>query len=140
MNSSKDQAQLSIEELMEIAKNPLEKDKNADLPMIKRFIVSDNLEQGTDWVPAAVIWDRYLSWATINKITAFTLVHFFKEFKNYFNKKKFKGGVLYQLSQKGFDLSPENLALINAAHVAERRTSNGKKKKNPRDKKKSEAI
>lgn len=135
MNSSKDQSQLTIEELMEIAKNPLTVDENKGLAPVRRFIIGDGVEEGTDEIPAALVWDRYLNWATINNIEVIGNVQFFKELRLYFNKKRSNNGITYSLSQNGFDMSPEYLTLINSAHVAKRRTSSGKKNQNPRSKK-----
>lgn len=132
MNSD-DQTKLSIEELMEIAKHPLKKDPASELAPVKRFIVSAGLKDGDNRIPAAVIWDRYLTWATENNIKIVSLIAFFKEFAKYYNRITTKYGRVYLLSHDGFDLSDENLQRVNLTHVA-KRISNGKKKKNPRKK------
>lgn len=132
--TNNDQSKLSIEELMEIAKHPLKDDGTKNLPPVKRFIVSYGIVAGDDLVPGAVIWDVYINWAHINQVPTLPITTFFQDFKLYFEHKKTNKGVQYRISQNGFDLSPENIALINSAHVASKRTSNGKKKNNPRKK------
>ena len=134
MNSSDDQTKLSIEELMEIAKHPLKDDGTKDLPPVKRFIVSTGISADKTLVPASLIWDKYITWAEHNKVHSLPLTTFFRDFKNYFDQKTTNKGSHYLISQNGFDLSAENLALVNSSHVTAKRTSNGKKKSNPRKK------
>lgn len=119
---------------MELAKNPLKDDGTKDLPPVKRFIVSYGISAGTDKVPASIIWDAYVTWAALNKTPSLPITTFFKDFANYFPRKTTNKGRHYLISQNGFDLSPEHKAVVNSVHVTAKRTSNGKKKSNPRKK------
>lgn len=122
---NKDQSELTLEQLMEIAKNPLPEDEYKNLPPVKRFIIADGLQQGTEKIPAALIYDRYLTWAKYNKLRPVSNSTFFKEFKLNFTKVRTQTGFAYLLSPKGFDLSPERLISINSQRKG---NSNGNKK------------
>ncbi len=126
MEQKKDLATLTLEELMEIAKLPLKDDETKNLPPVRRFIVSDGLQEGNDQIPAALIYDRYLNWSKINNLHPISMVHFFKELKLYYKKSKIQTGLVYFLSAKGFDLSPHKLATAISNQSA-KRTSRGKK-------------
>ena len=114
----------SVQELMEIAKNPIKDDEFKKLPPAKRFVSSAGIIQGTDKVPAALIYDRYLNWCESYKLRPVSLRTFFQEFKLYFDKVKYGNGFAYIMSCKGFNMSPEHLAMINNR----KRNSSGKKK------------
>ena len=117
---------MTIEELMEIAKNPLkEVDEFKHLPPVRRFIASDKIEHGDVKIPANLIYDRYLKWAANSKLETISNVKFFQELALYFNKIRTTEGYAYLMSPSGFNMSPEYLKLINADR---KRISNGKKK------------
>ena len=129
MEDKKDMAKLSVEELMEIAKLPLKEKKNSNLTPIKQFIVGDNLENGTDKIPAGVVYCRYEKWALINNITPLTFRKFLSQFKNYYKKVLVSNKAYYLLSPKGFDLSLQNIAQTTEKLAPKKRNSSGKKGK-----------
>lgn len=55
----KDIKNFSVEQLMEIAKKPLKEDEFKKLPPVRRFIVSDKVQDGDYPIPAVLIYDRY---------------------------------------------------------------------------------
>ncbi len=113
-----------ILKLVEIAKNPLPEDETVKLPPVKRFMVSDGVELGTEKIRATLIYDRYVKWCAKVKIVELSSVEFFKELALYTTKKVTGKGTFYHLSPKGFNMTPEYLALVN-----QNRMSGGKKKK-----------
>ena len=128
--SKTDLKKLSPEQLMQIAKHPIKEDEYKKLPPVKRFIVSDKLEDGKEAIPAALIYDRYVKWCNIYKLKPLSIPQFFKEFAKHFNKVRLQKGNGYILSPKGFDLSPQGIAEVNERYTApKKRISNGKKKK-----------
>lgn len=134
MTQPKDMALLTPEELMEIAKLPLKEDTELKhLPPIKQFIIGDNIQEGEDCIPAALIYDRYQTWAKINNILDIGNVKFFQELAIYFKKIRKTHNYTYQMSQNGFDLSAENIERVNSKSA--RRNSRGFRKK--QEKKKS---
>jgi hypothetical protein len=133
MNQPKDLSKLTPEELMEIAKLPLKDDGKKTLPPVKAFIVGDGIQEGEDLIPAALVYDRYQTWAKINNIEDVGIVKFFKDLQIYFTKIRKTYGYFYKMSQNGFDLSPEHIEYVNSKTV--KRNSSGWKK---RQKKKKE--
>lgn len=121
---------LSIQELMEIAKNPIkEEDEFKHLPPVRRFIVSDKIQHGDYKIPAILIYDRYARWANKHKLEIISQVKFFKELALYFNKIRISEGFAYIMSPEGFNLSPDYLHIVNNR----KRNSNGKNKKNKKE-------
>lgn len=130
---SKNIEKLTFEQLMELAKLPV-KEPNKKLSQVKRFIISDGLKEGSDAIPASLIYSRYKEWCTINIQEPLSLVKFFKEFKLYY-KKIIKDQLShYLLSAHGFDFSLEKI-FESKKDITEKRTSqrgnNTKKKKQP---------
>lgn len=117
-------------ELMEIAKNPIKDDEFKKLPMVQRFMLSDDVQPGDYKIPASLIYDRYLQWAERFKVKPLNIVQFFKDLALYADKKSTSSGMFYLLSPKGFDLSPQYLAMVNA----KKRISRGTKKKTTKTK------
>lgn len=123
-------SEMSLQELMEIAKNPIKEDEFRKLTPVKRFVMADGVEVGDYKMPAALIYDRYVKWAEKYKVRPLNKVEFFKEFAKYFNKSRTSDGFVYMTSTKGFDLSPDYLAIIKEQHKVTKgkRTSSGGKK------------
>lgn len=116
--------------LIAIAKNPLPEDelkRRFKEQPVKRFVVSDGLEDGDVLIQAFVIYHRYKKWAETYRVTPISNKAFFTEFSMYFPKKQQKNGIFYRLSPKGFNLSPEYVELI-------RKQINGTKKKKAKKK------
>lgn len=111
--SSRDLSTLSPEELMELAKNPIKKEKDKNLSPVKAFIVSEDLQKGETQVPGIVVYDRYSEWCENNSIERLSVTAFFKEFKFYFTKKVTKFGAVYLLDSEGFDLSVEHKKILS---------------------------
>lgn len=126
----KDVTQMSLQELMEIAKNPIKEDEFRKLTPARRFILSDGVEAGDYKMPALLIYDRYVKWANAYKIKPVNKVEFFKEFAKYFKKSRTTEGFVYLMSPKGFDLSLEYLAIIKEKYkIAKvKRNSSGTQK------------
>lgn len=119
-------SEMTLEELAQLAKTPLKEDETlAKLPVIRRFIIQDELENGDYKVPAVLIYDRYKDWCQSNQMQIKGYVAFFKEFKHYFKRVQQRDGIFYILSPKGFDLSPQKL--LEAKATFRKRISNGKK-------------
>lgn len=129
--------ELSIDELMKIAKNPVkEDDNNKHLSLTKRFIMANNLKDfPTADVPAYMIFYRYLHWANINNIKPDSDSTFFKEFKLFFKSRIKTNGVYYYISPEGFDLSIENKEILR-----EKWNSRGKNKKEKNQKSKKTSF
>lgn len=122
---------LSIQELMEIAKNPIkEVDEFKHLPPVRRFIASDKIQNGEYRIPANLIYDRYLKWCLRSKVESISAVKFFQELALYFNKIKTNQGYSYLMNPEGFDLSPEYLKIVNSNR---KRISYAKKTKNKKE-------
>lgn len=118
-----------ILKLVEIAKHELPKDKATALPPVKRFMVTDGVESGNEWIPGILIYDRYVKWATVTNLPILTIVPFFQELVLYADKKYTNDGVFYKLSPKGFNLSPEYLKMVTTARRISRENKKVKKKK-----------
>ena len=110
---------------MELAKNPIKEDEFKKLPPAKRFVMSSGVQRGNVKIPAALIYDRYEAWAKTYKIRPVSMAKFFAEFKLYFDKIRYDKGFAYLMSPAGFNLSPENLVLVNSK---KRISANGEKK------------
>lgn len=122
-------AELSVEQLMEIAKKPIKDDEYKKLPPAKRFIVSEGIEAGDYKVPAILIWDRYVKWAKHNKVKSVSQIAFFKELALYFDKVRLTNAYGYMVTVKGFDLSPSYVEYVKQLHKKGKRTSRGRPKK-----------
>lgn len=118
-------SQLSVQELMELAKNPIKEDEFKKLPPAKRFVLSADIQPGKEKIPAALIYDRYEAWAKTHKIKPVSMAKFFTELKLYFDKIRYEKGFAYLMSPKGFNLSPEHQVLVNSK---KRISANGEKK------------
>lgn len=125
---AKDVSKLSVEELMEIAKLPV-KPLPKKMSPAKQFIIADGLEQGTDHIPASVIYARYTNWAKAANLEPITSGKFFKEFRLYFKKIIRQNISHYILSVKGFNMALEEIYISKT--TSEKRTSRGKSKKEP---------
>lgn len=101
-----------LAKLRGIAKNPIKEDQFKKLPAIRRFMMSDGVEEGDYPVPAMLIYDRYFHWCEAFKLRPLSVQKFFKEFAMYADKKAGRSGLFYMLSPKGFDLSPQYLELV----------------------------
>lgn len=124
---------LTVEELMVIAKYPIkESDEFKNFSPVKRFIHSDKIMYGDIKIPAGLIYDRYLKWTNNYKIEKIAKNNFFKELSLYFNKMRTNGGIVYLMGLDGFDMSPENLQLVQSNM---KRISNGKKTKIKKERK-----
>lgn len=100
---SKDVNTLTPEELMEIAKLKIKDDELKDLSPVKRFIVSEGISKGNYAVQAAIIYLRYEKWCHIFIQPVLSESKFFKEFAQYFEKKRDPAGMMYVLDNEGFD-------------------------------------
>lgn len=114
--TSKKLEDLSVDELMVIAKKPLSKktrvvsSKLSHLEEIKQFILSEDIKSHpTIAVPAIMIYERYKKWCGLNNMDVRGRNIFFKEFKNHFKQNKIGGLVKYHITPDGFDLSDSNL-------------------------------
>lgn len=104
-----------ILKLIEIARQELPDDKNKGLPPVKRFMVADGVEPGDEPIKATLVLDRYHKWCNLSKEKPISDKSFFQELALYAEKKSTGSGSFYKLSPKGFNLSPEYLALVNAS-------------------------
>lgn len=130
--SEKDLSQLTPEELMALAKNPIKAKKQKNLSPIKEFIISEDISAGTEKIAGVLVYDRYTTWCKAMSIKPFTMTKFFTEFVHYFEKKRSTSGVAYMLNPKGFDLAPEKLRKLNAEYQ-KRISRNVNKKKNKKE-------
>lgn len=130
--STKDISQYTPEELIQLAKNPIQNpDMDKTLPQVRRFIISEEIKSGKDVIPAMIIYDRYRKWADKDLTESpVNVTQFFKKFKTYFETKQTKIGMFYLLDSKGFDLRPE--AVIDANR--EWSPSEAKKRKQEKEK------
>lgn len=122
---------LSVDELIELAKKPIKDDELKKLPPVKRFVVSSGIEEGSEKIPAILIYDRYLNWAKAYKVKHLNKSMFFKELSLYFDKVRISKGFAYVMSPKGFNLTPEYYQLVNQQNPTfrKRTSGNGKTKK-----------
>ena len=130
---SKDLSQLTPEQLMELAKNPVKDTRKRNLSPVREFIVSANIVAGDYAIPGLIIYDRYRQWCKANSIVPITNYSFFLEFKLHFTRKVKVDGKYYLLSPEGFDLSPAHLSKLKLEHG--KRISNGSNKKKKTKKK-----
>lgn len=110
---------LSLDELINLAKKPLKKkEKKKQLERfgsLKRFLISEEIEQGEEHIQAILFYDRYTKWCKLNnEPNKLNLNAFYLELKLHFNKVKHRNTICYLASPKGFDLSPENIHRVNA--------------------------
>lgn len=89
---SKDLKDLSTEELMQIAKIKVKDDDNVDLPPVKRFVVSENIQSGNYRVPSVLVYYRYEEWCASHSQQPLSKIKFFKEFMLYFKRERMAGG------------------------------------------------
>lgn len=115
-----------ILKLVEIARHELEVDEKVKgLPPVKRFMIGDGVEDGNVLIPAALVFDRYLKWVKLTREVPLSNIEFFKELAIYSKKKVTGKGSFYNLSPKGFNLTPEYLELVNSTR---RTLTSGKRK------------
>ncbi len=108
-------------ELIALAKKELPEDelkkKYAKQP-VKRFMISDKVDNGPELIPAFLVYERYLDWANDYKVEPLSKVVFFKEFATYVEKKQTGKGMFYKLSSRGFNLSPQYVEMIRKKYGA----------------------
>lgn len=125
---SKDLSQLTPEELINLAKNPIQDNRKVDKNPVKEFILGNKVEPGDYPVSALIIYDRYYNWCKANAIKPITERLFFMELKHHFPKKVTRYGIFYTVSPKGFDLSGDHLSKLKA-QFRKRNSAHGRKKK-----------
>jgi hypothetical protein len=124
---TKDLSQLTPEQLMDLAKNPIKETRKTKFSPVKEFIVSAGITAGDYPIPGLIVYDRYRSWCKSYSITPITNYSFFLEFKLHFTRKVKVDGKYYLLNPEGFDLSPQHLSKLRSEH--RKRTSYGSSKK-----------
>lgn len=89
-------------------KEAIKREKLSDLEEIRKFIDDNSiLPHGTSTIPAALIYLKYGHWCKINGVYRRSPSQFFKQFKNYFNKKPNSKNSFYYLHPAGWDLTLE---------------------------------
>jgi hypothetical protein len=104
--------------LMAIAKLrpiiPFKKKGESHLDPVKEFILDEKIiSSETIAIPAFIIYMRYVKWCKINSILPKGVSYFFTKFKLHFNSRITSSLRYYYVSPDGFDLSAENLKLVN---------------------------
>lgn len=104
---SKDLKDLSTEELMQIAKIKVKDDENVDLPPVKRFVISENIQSGNYKVPSILVYYRYEEWCAAHSQKPLSKIKFYKEFMLYFKRERVTGGKgnCFILDGEGFSSS-----------------------------------
>lgn len=124
MNESKD-----LDLLLEIAEEQLEKPEvkhESCFNEATRFIMTHDVEVGSERIPPVVIWDAYKIWKRkINENIELPENEFYKQLAKIFKKKKVNGYIYYMLNPTPFDLTDENIARLRKEQIYER---NEKKK------------
>ena len=94
----------SVEELIEIAKNPTQKKEEIQyLSEAHRFAVHYKIEPGKYKVRSAVVYELYKKWKDNKHLQ--TKTKFFREFSKIFDKWKDESYVYYLLDPSPFHLS-----------------------------------
>lgn len=126
---------LTIEQLMEIAKKPipLAKDLPDTYSDVNKFIMINSLiSDEKNLVPTYIIYEHYIVWCDQNGVEPKHTKHFFSEFATYFNKVKKNGQIQYLVNGSGMDLSAYDAA--KKQHLkqiySKRMLNHGKKEKN----------
>lgn len=127
----KDLSQLTSEELIKLATNQLVEKEILPIGLseVRRFIISENLSEGKELIPAIIIYDRYIKWSTINNTITLSETLFFKEFKLHFPKIRKTAGYFYVISPAGFDLSAEHIYQLKQKWNSDGKFKKTKKKK-----------
>lgn len=108
---AKDISELSVEELMALAKKKIDKqDDVKHLSDVHQFILAENLKRGEIPIPAFMIYNRYIKWVDSMNRIALSNQKFFREFKHYFTRTQDRYGIYYLMQANGFDLSAGNKA------------------------------
>lgn len=123
----KDLSKLTTEQLMDLAKNPIQEKRKTRFSPVKEFILSEKIVAGDYPIPGVVIYDRYTTWARANSLDILTQHKFFMELKHHFVKKTKADGKHYMISPTGFDLSPQHHSQLKEEH--RKRISNGQENK-----------
>lgn len=120
---TKDLKGLSTEELMQIAKIKVKDDENVDLPPVKRFVLSENIQSGNYRVPSVLVYYRYEEWCATHSQKPLSKIKFFKEFMLYFKRERMTGGKAncFILDGEGFPSSE-----IHKITTVKRRTRKSK--------------
>lgn len=95
--------QLELDQLLQIAKTPT---KEKIIPIndysdAYQFALEFKLEQGEHEVPAILLYTLYTRW---KKKDLATKTRFFRDFKQYFLKKKKAKGVFYLMNNSALDI------------------------------------
>lgn len=120
---------LSVDELMEVARKPLSKPikkrKNKDKSVVERseiikdFILSEKIKShATIKVASVFVYDRYYKWANlVNDHKILNIVTFNREFSKLFKMLTSGRNKYYLLHPEGFNLSDENYATIKEKYT-----------------------
>lgn len=104
MREKKDIYDLSIEDLVELAKNPQPSEKTTS-DQVNQFILELNIRHGSTKVHNSIIYYEYKKWITYGRQTR---EEFFKYFSKRFASVRQKDGVYYLLDPNCFDTSRES--------------------------------
>jgi len=102
--------ELSIDELLELAKQSAEEKKEVKIqPHVQDFIKDYQIYPGTALIPTYVIFHEYRRIWRHESRMKLSKVHFFIEFNNLFEQKRTTKTRYYLLNEGSFNLSKEYL-------------------------------
>lgn len=117
--------ELSVDDLVALAKGGSEEVVMDKISDAAKFIYELNIKHGDTQIPAALLYHTYKHWKGWDQKRQ-SKPFFFRDFKKYFEPHRTNTGMVYFLNPKPFDLSDDTYWLIRAELRNEKTKKNKK--------------
>jgi hypothetical protein len=113
MSTNKLIQELSVEELLALAKGAKPEDIIEKISEAAKFIYALNIQDGREKISALLVYHTYKQWKGWDNKRQ-SKRYFFRDFNEYFKPQRTRDGLVYFLDPKSFDTSKENYWLMRA--------------------------
>lgn len=105
--------ELSVEQLLELAKGAKPEQVVEKVSEAAKFIYAMDIREGREKISALLVYHTYKQWKGWDAKRQ-SKPHFFRDFNKYFTPFRTREGMTYMLNPKSFDTSKENYWIMRA--------------------------